>query len=160
MAAKLNEASSKVDISSEMVELATTSLRHSVEFRRSRDEEMAKFREKLSRERASHIEEVARFEGELNKERVLREEAWKTLEDERRAHEENLLSEKVAFDAAFKKEKGMIVAAETRIQALGNKLKTVRGEISKAEVDLNRARARIRTAVAGFNKNPYLRKLH
>ena len=42
---------------------------------------------------------MARFEGELNKARVLQEEAWKTLEDERRIHEENLLSEKTAFDA-------------------------------------------------------------
>ena len=118
MAAKLNEASFKADISSEIVELATTSLRHSMELRRSRDEKVAKFWEELSRERASRIDEVARFEGELNKERVLREEAWKTLEDERRVHEENLFSEKAVFDAALKEEEGMRVVAETRIQAL------------------------------------------
>ena len=82
-----------------MVELATTSLRHSVEYRRGRDEEVAKLREELGRERASRIEAAARFEGEFNKERELREKAWKTLEDERRFHEENLLSEKAAFDA-------------------------------------------------------------
>ena len=69
MAAKLNEASSKADISSEMVELATTSLRHSTEYRRGRDEEVAKLREESNRERASRIEAAARFEGELNKER-------------------------------------------------------------------------------------------
>ena len=105
MATKFNEASSKADISSEMVELATTSLRHSTEFRRSRDEEVAKLREELSRERASRIDEVARLEGELNEERVLREEAWKTLEDERPVHEENLFSDKAVFDKALKEEK-------------------------------------------------------
>ena len=47
LAARLNEASSKVDISSEMVELSTTSLRHSAEYRRGRDEEVAKLREEL-----------------------------------------------------------------------------------------------------------------
>ena len=75
MAAKLNEASSKADISYEIVELATTSLRHSVKYRRGRDEEVAKLREELSRERASRTDEVVRFEGELNMERVLQEEA-------------------------------------------------------------------------------------
>ena len=58
---------------------------------------------------------MARFEEELNKERVLQEEAWKTLEDERRAHEENLLSDKAAFEVALKEENRM---RETRNKAL------------------------------------------
>ena len=71
LAARLNEASSKVDISSEMVELSTTSLRHSAEYRRGRDEEVAKLREELNRERASRIEAAASFEGETSKEREI-----------------------------------------------------------------------------------------
>ena len=67
MASKLNEASSKADISSEMVELATTSLRHTAEVRKGLDKEVAKLREELSRERASRIEEAAKFEEEMNK---------------------------------------------------------------------------------------------
>ena len=154
MATKLNEASSKADILSEMVELATTSIRHSTEFRRSRDEDVAKLQEELSGERASCIEEVARLERELNKEKVLREEAWKTLEDERRVHKENLFSEKAAFDTVLKEEKRMRVAAETRIQALGDELKTARSELIKTEADLNGARVRICTTVADFKKSP------
>ena len=49
---------------------------------------------------------AARFEGELNKEREMWEEAWKTLEDEHRVDEENLLFEKAAFNAALEEEKG------------------------------------------------------
>ena len=124
LAAKPNEASSKADISSEMVELATTCLRHSAEYRRGRDEEVAKLREELGRERASRIEAAARFEGELNKERELQNEAWKTLEDECQVHEEILLSEKAAFDAALHEENGMRVAFETRIKPLGDELTT------------------------------------
>ena len=71
MAIKLNEASSNADISSEMVELTTSSLRHSAEYRRGRDEEVAKLWEELSKERESRNEEVAKFEGELNKEREM-----------------------------------------------------------------------------------------
>ena len=48
----------------------------------------------------------------------------------------------------------MRVASETRIQALGDKLTTVRGELSKAEADLKGTRARIRTTVADFKKSP------
>ena len=55
MASKLNEASSKADISSEMVELATTSLRHTAEFRKGLDKELAKLREELEKERAVHV---------------------------------------------------------------------------------------------------------
>ena len=69
MASKLNKASSKVDISSEMVELATTSLRYTAEFNKGLDEEVAKLWEKLSRERASRIDEAAKFDRELNKKR-------------------------------------------------------------------------------------------
>ena len=97
---------------------------------------------------------AARFEVELNKERELRDEAWKTLEDEHRVHEESLLSEKAAFDAAHKEEHGMRVASEERIQALEDELKTIRGELSKAEANLNGVRARIRTAVADFKQSP------
>ena len=95
--AELKVASSKADILSEMVELATNSLRQTAEFRKSRDEELAKLKE------------------ELYKERELREEAWKTIEHERRVHEEGLLSEKAIFDAALLEEKGLRKMAETRI---------------------------------------------
>ena len=84
LAAKLNESSSKADLSSEIVEMATASLRRSKEHRRGHDEEVAKLWEELDKERASRIEAAARFKEELNKARMLQEKAWKTLEDERR----------------------------------------------------------------------------
>ena len=48
----------------------------------------------------------------------------------------------------------MRVAADTRIEVLGDELKTVPGKLSKAEADLNGARARIRTVVADFKMSP------
>ena len=59
LAAKLSEASSKANTSSEMVKLATTSLKRYAEYKRGRDEKVAKLRDELSRERASRIEEAA-----------------------------------------------------------------------------------------------------
>ena len=53
----------------------------------------------------------------------------------------------------LKQEKGMRVAYETRIQALGDELTIVHGELSKTKVNLNGARARIRTAVVDFKKS-------
>ena len=55
--AELKVASSKADILSEMVELATNSLRQTAEFRKSRDEELAKLREELHKERELREEE-------------------------------------------------------------------------------------------------------
>ena len=49
LAAKLKEASSKVDFSTEIVELGTNSLRRSREHRRDRDEEVAKLSEELDK---------------------------------------------------------------------------------------------------------------
>ena len=48
----------------------------------------------------------------------------------------------------------MRVATDTRIQVLRDELKIVRGKLSKAEDDLNGARARIRTTVADFKRSP------
>ena len=55
---------------------------------------------------------------------------------------------------ALKEENGMRVAAEMRIQGLGDELKTIRGELSKAEADLDGARARICTTVVDTKNSP------
>ena len=48
----------------------------------------------------------------------------------------------------------MRVAAETRIQAFENELKTVHGELSKSEAGLKGARARIHNTVVDFKNSP------
>ena len=50
----------------------------------------------------------------------------------------------------------MRAASKTRIQALEDELKTVRGVLSMTKADVNGARARIHTAVADFRKSPVL----
>ena len=76
------------------------------------------------------------------------------MEEERRLREEDSLSEKATFAAALEEEKGLRVVAETKIQALEGKLKTVQGTLSRTEADLNGARARICSAVADYKKSP------
>ena len=46
------------------------------------------------------------------------------------------------------------MASETRIKALGDELITVRGELSKAEADLNAAKVRSYTTVEDFKNSP------
>ena len=87
------------------------------------------------------------------KERASLEEGWKTLEKECQVHEENLESEKAAFDAALEEEKGLRGAAETRIEALEGELKDAHTELRKTEANLNKARVKIRTAVADFKQS-------
>ena len=137
-----------------MAELAIASLRRSEDARRSHDEVVAKLREELNRERASRMEATARFEEELNKAKALQEEAWKSLKYERRLHEENTLSEKAAFKATLKEENRIRTVSETRIKALEEELKGVRGVLNKIEADLKGARARIRSAMAEFKNSP------
>ena len=96
---------------------------------------------------------MTKLREELRKESASREEAWKTVRDEPRVHEEGLLFEKAAFDAALEEEKGLRVVAETRIEALEGELKDAHPELSKTETDLNEARAKIRTDVADFKKS-------
>ena len=47
----------------------------------------------------------------------------------------------------------MSVATKTRIEALEGELKDAHTKLSKTEADLNEDRAKIRTAVADFNKS-------
>ena len=96
---------------------------------------------------------MAKLREELLKESALHKEAWKTLEDERRVHEEGLLSEKAAFDAALEEDKGLRAVAETRIEALEGKLKDAHIELSKTEANLNEARAKTCTTVADFKQS-------
>ena len=133
---ELKEAFSRADISSNMMELATNSLRQTAEFRKSHDEELAKLREELHKERAS------------------RNEAWRILEEERRVHKEDLQSRKVALKLAINEEKGLRMATKNRIEALEGELKEAKIELSKTEAELNEARAKIRTTVADFKKSP------
>ena len=72
------------------------------------------------------------------------------MEEERRLREEDSLSEKAVFAAALEEEKGLRVAAETRIQALEGELKTAQDTLSRTEADLNGARARIQSAMADY----------
>ena len=53
------------------VALASDSLQKVEGYKKTRDEEVAKLWEELSKERESRNEEVAKFEGELNKEREM-----------------------------------------------------------------------------------------
>ena len=97
---------------------------------------------------------MARLEAELTQARLQQEEAWKALEEERCLHEQSLLSERTAFDEALKKETGMRAAFETRIKALEDELTTTRGELNKAEADLNGTKTRIHPAVADYKNSP------
>ena len=100
------------------------------------------------------MEATARLEEKLKEAKALQEDSWKSLEDELRLHEENTLSEKASFEVALKEENGIRTASETRIKALEEELKGVRGVLSKIEDELNGARARIRSAVADYKKSP------
>ena len=100
------------------------------------------------------MEATARLEEKLKEAKALQEDSWKSLEDELRLHEENTLSEKASFEVALKEENGIRTASETRIKALEEELKGVRGVLNKTEADLNRARARIHFIVADFENSP------
>ena len=63
-----------------MIELANESLRSSIDRRRKHAEEVAKLREELKKERASHFEAKSRLEAELVQAKAMQEEAWKILE--------------------------------------------------------------------------------
>ena len=110
---ELKEASSRANISSEMMELATNSLRQTSEFRKSRDEELAKLWD------------------ELHKERTSRDEAWRILEEEYRVHDEDLEYGKVALKPTIDEEKGLRMAADNRIEALENELKEAKTELRR-----------------------------
>ena len=110
-----------MDISSEMMVLATNSFKQIAEFRRSRDKEVAKLWEELHQEKAS------------------REEACRILKGERRVHEVGLLPKKAIFDAALEEDKGLRVAVETRIEALEANLNEVRAKIRTAVADFKKS---------------------
>ena len=115
---------------------------------------MAKLRGELEKERAAHAQAKIQFEVGLAQARTQQTEEWKALKEECQLREGSSLSEKAAFEAALEEEKGLRVAAETRIQALEYELKTARGTLSRTEADLNGARARIRSAVADDKNSP------
>ena len=81
------------------------------------------------------------------------------MEEERRIREDSTLSEKASFDAALEEERDLRGAAESRIQVLEGELKKERGDKRRIEADLNGARARIRSAVAGFKNSPAFENL-
>ena len=91
--AEHSEANVIIEKATNMIGMAADSLEQVESYKKTSDEEVAKLREELLKERAS------------------REEAWKTLKDERRVHEENLQSEKAAFDVVLEKERGLRGAA-------------------------------------------------
>ena len=97
LAAKLQEACAQADHSVKMMELANESLRSSRDRRRAHAEEIAKLREELEKERRAHADSKIQFELGLAQAKTQQTEAWKALEEERRAREESALSEKAAY---------------------------------------------------------------
>ena len=89
MIAEHSEANVIIEKATNMIGMAADSLEQVESYKKTSDEEVTKLREELLKERAS------------------REEAWKTLKDERRVHEENLQSKKAAFDVVLEKERGL-----------------------------------------------------
>ena len=61
--------------------------------------------EKLEGYKKTRDEEVAKFWEELLRETASREEAWKALKEEHQIHEENLQYEKVTLEFAIEEEK-------------------------------------------------------